>query len=260
VITSSKRSAAAAALMLAAGFALSGCGGDDDAGAAGDSTATPAWDSTRAPGAAPGEDGETPESTDAPSDAPAADDGQPAAEGGDAPADQPGGDAAGEGGASGEGGAPDDGGDASGDEGGADGGAQGPPPVAPAGDPVDACALGAEAIAGVLGAGPTAEDLSDPSAFAPACSWTGAGGHEIIVSVAGFDDWVGLDDLVGSGAEAVDDLGSEAWASLESPSNAQVAWRRDDISVAVAASLDSGGEAMLDVARAIDSALREAGY
>ncbi|WP_420814348.1 hypothetical protein [Jiangella ureilytica] len=102
--------------------------------------------------------------------------------------------------------------------------------------------------------------MSDPAEFGPACAWTGTNGHEIAVSVSGYDDWVGIDSLLGGDAHAIDDLGSEAWASLGSPSNVQVAWRRDDISVSVAASLDSDGEVVLDTARAIDAALLAAGY
>jgi hypothetical protein len=246
---------------VAAGVALAGCGGDDSVDSAGDSTATPAWDSTPAdPGAAPTEPGESPAAAEAPEEAPAADAGQPAADGGDAAGDQAGGDASG---------AAADGGDASGAAAGTDGGTGGtggdggtedPPAGDPIAQPIDACTLAVDAIAGVLGAGPTPEDTSDPAEFGPACAWTGASGHELILSVSGYDDWVGIDSLLGSDAQEIDDLGSEAWASLGSPSNVQVAWRRDDVSVAVAASLDSGGEAVLDVARAIDAALLAAGY
>ena len=259
--TSSKRSAVVAALMVAAAVALAGCGGDDSPEASGDSTATPAWDSTPAgPGAAPTDAGETPAAAEAPEEAPAAEAGQPPADGGDASgAAAEGGDASG---------AAAEGGDASGAAGtdggtggtGGDGGIEDPPAADPIAQPIDACALGVEAITAVLGAGPTPEDMSDPAEFGPACAWTGAGGHEITVSVSGYDDWVGIDSLVGGDAQEIDDLGSEAWASLGSPSNVQVAWRRDDISVSVAASLDSGGEVVLDTARAIDAALLAAGY
>lgn len=262
--TSSKRSAVAAALMVAAAVALAGCGGDDSPEASGNSTATPAWDSTPAdPGAAPTDAGDTPAAAEAPEEAPAADAEQPPADGGDASgAAADGGDASG---------AAAEGGDASGAAGtdggtggtggtGGDGGTEDPPAADPIAQPIDACALGVEAITAVLGAGPTPEDMSDPAEFGPACAWTGASGHEIAVSISGYDDWVGIDSLLGGDAQEIDDLGSEAWASLGSPSNVQVAWRRDDISVSVAASLDSGGEVVLDTARAIDAALLAAGY
>ncbi|RIQ18897.1 hypothetical protein DY240_20720, partial [Jiangella rhizosphaerae] len=140
------------------------------------------------------------------------------------------------------------------------GGTDDPPPADPVAQPIDACTLGAEAVAGVLGANPVPEDVSDPAGFGPSCAWTGATGHELIVDVSTFDDWVGAADLPGGGAEAVTGLGTEAWASLGAPSNLQVAWRRDDVSVTLAASLDSGGAELVDVARIIDAALLAAGY
>lgn len=261
MITSSKRSAVAAALVLSAGV-LAGCGGDDTE-ASGDATPTPAWDSTR---------GAAPTNTDAPAETPAAT--EAAGGGADEPQAAPddpvsdGGDQAGppaDGGTGGTGGdaagAPADGGT------GGDGGGQQPQPD-PGGDddpppvpqPIDACALGADAIAGLLGAGPTPEDMSDPEGFGPGCFWTGATGDELALHVSTFDDWISAADLLGGGTENVDGLGSEAWASLSAPSNLQIAWRRDDVSVSVSASLGSGGTQLVDVARAIDAALQAAGY
>ncbi|TDD72346.1 hypothetical protein E1262_03300 [Jiangella aurantiaca] len=260
MITSSKRSAVAAALILSAG-ALAGCGGDDDADAAGEVTPTPAWDSTPADPAPNPADGETPAATEAADGAaeeePAAAPGQPA-EGGEESAGQPPGGTPGD-----AAGAPadDDGSDAGAEQPPPDpGGTDDPPPADPVAQAIDACALGAAAIAGVLGANPTPEDISDPADFGPACAWTGTTGHELIVDVSTFDDWVSAADIPGGGAEGVADLGTEAWASLSAPSNLQVAWRRDDVSVTLAASLGNGGTELVDVARIIDAALLAAGY
>lgn len=256
MLTTSKRSAVAAALVLSAGV-LAGCGGGDDAEAGDESSATPAWESTPA-GAAP-TDAETPatEATDGGTEEPAAPGG--AAESGEAPADPPAGgtedDAAGD-----AAGAPDDGG-TGGDQPPPDpDDAEDPPAADPIAQPVDACTLGVEAIAGVLGANPTPEDTSEATEFGPGCSWTGSTGHELIVDISTFDDWVSAADMLGGDTEDVADLGTEAWASLSAPSNLQVAWRRDDVSVTLAASLDSGGDTLVDVARIIDAALLAAGY
>lgn len=250
--TSSKRSAAAAALILSAGV-LAGCGGGDDDAASGASTPTPAWEST--PGGAAPTDAvveETPAATDDPQAAPDAPE-APVDDGGEPPAGDPaaGGDAAG---------APADGGTDGGGQQpqpdpGDDGDGDAPPPVA---QPIDACTLGADAIATLLGAAPTPEDLSDPAEFGPSCGWTGAGG-ELVLNVSTFDDWVGAAGALGA-AETVDGLGTEAWAALGAASNLQVAWRRDDVSASVSASLASGGAELVDVARAIDAALQAAGY
>ena len=262
MISSSKRSAVAAALVLSAGV-LAGCGGDDDAEAGGESSATPAWESTPA-GAAP-TDAETP-ATDGGTEEPAAPGG--AAESGEAPADPPAGgtegDAAGapdDGGTEGDAaGAPDDGG-TGGEQPPPDAGdAEDPPAADPIAQPVDACTLGVEAIVGVLGANPTPEDTSEATEFGPGCSWTGSTGHELIVDISTFDEWVSAADMLGGDTEDIADLGTEAWASLSAPSNLQVAWRRDDVSVTLAASLDSGGDTLVDVARIIDGALLAAGY
>ncbi|WP_157574567.1 hypothetical protein [Jiangella muralis] len=248
MITSSKRSAVAAAVILSAA-SLAGCGGGDDA-ASGAATPTPAWESTP---------GEGPTNADAPDETPAAEDPQaapdePVQDGGEEPGGQPadGGDAAG---APADGGTSSDGGQQPDPGGGDDGEGDAPPPVA---QPIDACTLGADAIATLIGAAPTPEDMSDPAEFGPSCGWIGAGG-ELVVSVSTFDDWVSADGALGS-AENVDGLGAEAWASLSAPSNLQVAWRRDDVSVSVSASLASGGAELVDVARAIDAALLAAGY
>ncbi|WP_116948025.1 hypothetical protein [Jiangella endophytica] len=255
--TSSKRSAVAAALILSTGV-LAGCGGDD-ADASAEATPTPAWESTRgaAPTNADAPTDETPPATeaDAGAEEPQAAPEQPVADGGDAPADPPadggdgGGDAAGPPADSGDGGGqqpqPDPGGD------------DDPPPVA---QPIDACALGAEAIAGLLGANPAPEDTSDAEEFGPGCFWTGAAGDELVLNVSTFDDWISAADQLGGGTENVGDLGTEAWASLSASSNLQIAWRRDDVSVALSASLGSGGAQLVDVARAIDAALQAAGY
>lgn len=257
--TSSKQSAVVAALILAASMTLAGCGGGDDAEASADGTATPAWDSTPAdPNATSSAPAETPAATTPPAETPAAEAGQPPAEGADgatggsAPGNAPGGGDA-------NGAAPEGGGAEGGAGGDAGAGGTEDPPVDPVDQPFDACSMGAAAITDILGA-TTTEDMSDPAAFGPACAWTNAAGHEVAVSVAGYDDWVGMDDLLGGDAQPVDDLGTEAWASTGSPSNVQVAWRRDEISVSVAASLESGAEKMVNVARAVDAALLAAGY
>lgn len=257
MITSSKRSAVAAALILSAGV-LAGCGGGDDDAASGAATPTPtptpAWESTEAPGGAEGTPAATEDRQAAP-DAPVDDSGELAdgGTGGTSGTDR-GGDAAGapaDGGTGGDG----DGQQPQPDPGGDDGDGDAPPPVA---QPIDACTLGADAIATLIGAAPTSEDMSNPAEFGPSCGWIGAGG-ELVLSVSTFDDWVGADGALGT-AENVDGLGTEAWASLTAPSNLQVAWRRDDVSASVSASLASGGAQLVDVARAIDAALQAAGY
>lgn len=213
-----------------------------DAGVPGSAEATPA--ATDDPQAAP----DAPEAPEAPVD-----------DGGEPPAGDP---------ADGGTGGTDGGGDAAGapadgdtgggeqpDPGGDDGDGDAPPPVA---QPIDACTLGADAIATLVGPAPAPEDLSDPAEFGPSCGWTGAGG-ELVLNVSTFDDWVGAAGALGA-AETVDGLGTEAWEALGAPSNLQVAWRRDDVSVSVSASLASGGAEIVDVARAIDAALQAAGY
>ncbi|PZF86405.1 hypothetical protein [Jiangella anatolica] len=251
MITSTKRSAVAAALVLSA-VALAGCGGDDDPVA--ESTPTPAWDST-APAPAPTDaEGETPAATPAADDteAPAADGGQDGGDGATGPA---GGDAAGA--PAGEGDTGSDGAGEQPDPGGAD---EDPPAGDPVAQPIDACTLGVEAIAALIGANPTPEDTSAADGFGPGCAWTGATGQELVLSISTFDDWVSAADLLGGGTEDVTSLGTEAWASLSAPSNLQVAWRRDDVSVTLAASVASGGDTLVDVARIVDAALLAAGY
>lgn len=120
---------------------------------------------------------------------------------------------------------------------------------------VDVCTLGTDAIADLLGAGatPTADE-ADPGT----CFWTNASREELIVDVSSSDEWVPASALPGYTAEPVPGLGEEAWASLGSPSNLQVAWRRGNISASISASLDNGGSDLIDVAQTIDAALRSA--